>query len=141
MKNVVKIGFELTEKKTGIGMGFESSINKTLAEIIGKERQDKIEGLMNEIVDIIRQGVVEDIEKEFGVSLKNEKEIEEIEEEIEDIDYMNDPKLRELYDEMSDEAKQSIDEFMTRINNCKSKDERALMALKELTKEMERLLK
>ena len=134
MKDVVKIGFELVEKKTGLGMSFETSLSKVLAERIGKERQDKIEGLINEIVDIIRQGVVEDIEKEFGVSLKNEKEIE-------DIDYMNDPKLRELYDEMSDEAKQSIDEFMTRLNNCKSEDERALMALKELTKEMERLLK
>lgn len=137
MRNVITIGFELVEKETGIGMNFETSLSKTLIEIIGKERQDKIEGLINEIVDIIRQGVVEDIEKEFGISLKNEKEIEE----IEDIDYMNDPKLRELYDEMSDEAKQSIDEFMTRVNNCKSKDERALMALQELTKEMERLLK
>ena len=137
MKNIITIGFELVEKETGIGMNFETSLSKVLIERIGKERQDKIEGLMNEIVDIIRQGVVEDIEKEFGISLKNEKEIEE----IEDIDYMNDPKLRELYDEMSDEAKQSIDEFMTRVNNCKSKDERALMALQELTKEMERLLK
>ena len=137
MRNVVTIRFELVEKKTGIGMNFETSLSKVLIERIGKERQDKIEGLINEIVDIIRQGVVEDIEKEFGISLKNEKEIEE----IEDIDYMNDPKLRELYDEMSDEAKQSIDEFMTRVNNCKSKDERALMALQELTKEMERLLK
>lgn len=134
MKNVITIGFELVEEKTGIGMKFESSLSKVLAERIGKERQDKIEGLINEIVDIIRQGVVEDIEKEFGISLKNEKEIE-------DIDYMNDPRLRELYDEMSDEAKQSIDEFMTRLNNCKSNDERALIALKELTKEMERLLK
>ena len=137
MRNVITIGFELVEKETGIGMNFETSLSKVLAERIGKERQDKIEGLINEIVDIIKQGVVEDIEKEFEVYLKNTKN----EKEIEDIDYMNDPKLRELYDEMSDEAKQSIDEFMTRINNCKSKDERALMALQELTKEMERLLK
>ena len=137
MKNIITIGFELVEKETGIGMNFETSLSKVLIERIGKERQDKIEGLMNEIVDIIRQGVVEDIEKEFGVYLKNTKN----EKEIEDIDYMNDPKLRELYDEMSDEAKQNIDEFMTRINNCKSEDERALMALQELTKEMERLLK
>ena len=137
MRDVVTIGFELVEEKTGIGMKFESSISKVLAERIGKERQDKIEGLINEIVDIIRQGVVEDIEKEFGVLLKDKKDKEEIEK----IDYMNDPRLRELYDEMSDEAKQSIDEFMTRLNNCKSNDERALMALKELTKEMERLLK
>ena len=137
MKNIITIGFELVEKETGIGMNFETSLSKVLAERIGKERQDKVEGLVNEIVDIIKQGVVEDIEKEFGVYLKNTKN----EKEIEDIDYMNDPRLRELYDEMSDEAKQSIDEFMTRVNNCKSKDERALMALQELTKEMERLLK
>ena len=137
MRDVVTIRFELVEEKTGLGMNFETSLSKVLIERIGKERENKIKGLMNEIVDIIRQGVVEDIEKEFGISLKNEKEIEE----IEDIDYMNDPKLRELYDEMSDEAKQSIDEFMTRVNNCKSKDERALMALQELTKERERLLK
>ena len=137
MKNVITIGFELVEEKTGIGMEFESSINKTLAEIIGKERQNKIEGLVSEIVDIIRRGVVEDIEKEFGVLLKDTKD----EKEIEDIDYMNDPRLRELYDEMSDGAKQNVDEFMTRINNCKSKDERALVALQELIKEMERLLK
>lgn len=137
MRNVITIGFELVEKETGIGMNFETSLSKVLAERIGKERQDKVEGLVNEIVDIIRKGVVEDIEKEFGVYLKNTKN----EKEIEDIDYMNDPKLRELYDEMSDEAKQNIDEFMTRINNCKSEDERALMALQELTKEMERLLK
>ena len=134
MRNVITIGFELVEKETGIGMNFETSLSKVLAERIGKERQDKVEGLVNEIVDIIKQGVVEDIEKEFGISLKDKKEIE-------DIDYMNDPKLRELYDEMSDEAKQSIDEFMTRINNCKSEDERALVALQELIKEMERLLK
>ena len=134
MRNVITIGFELVEKETGIGMNFETSLSKVLAERIGKERQDKVEGLVNEIVDIIKQGVVEDIEKEFGISLKDKKEIE-------DIDYMNDPKLRELYDEMSDEAKQNIDDFMTRINNCKSEDERALMALQELTKEMERLLK
>ena len=137
MKNVITIGFELVEEKTGIGMEFESSINKTLAERIGKERQNKIEGLVSEIVDIIRRGVVEDIEKEFGVLLKDTKD----EKEIEDIDYMNDPRLRELYDEMSDGAKQNLDEFMTRINNCKSKDERALVALQELIKEMERLLK
>ena len=118
-------------------MGYESSINKTLVEIIGKERQDKIEGLINEIVDTIRQGVVEDIEREFKISLKDTKD----EEEIEEIDYMNDPRLRELYDEMSDGAKQNVDEFMTRINNCKSRDERALVALQELIKEMERLLK
>ena len=134
MKNIITIGFELVEKETGIGMNFETSLSKVLAERIGKKRQDKVEGLVNEIVDIIKQGVVEDIEKEFVISLKDKKEIE-------DIDYMNDPRLRELYDEMSDEAKQSIDEFMTRINNCKSEDERALMALQELTKEMERLLK
>ena len=134
MRNVITIGFELVEKETGIGMNFETSLSKVLAERIGKEKENKITGLVNEIVDIIRQGIVEDIEKEFGISLKDKKEIE-------DIDYMNDPKLRELYDEMSDEAKQSIDEFMTRVNNCKSKDERALMALQELTKEMERLLK
>ena len=134
MRNVITIGFELVEKETGIGMNFETSLSKVLAERIGKEKENKITGLVNEIVDIIRQGIVEDIEKEFGISLKDKKEIE-------DIDYMNDPKLRELYDEMSDEAKQSIDEFMTRINNCKSEDERALMALQELTKEMERLLK
>ena len=134
MRNVITIGFELVEKETGIGMNFETSLSKVLAERIGKEKENKITGLVNEIVDIIRQGIVEDIEKEFGISLKDKKEIE-------DIDYMNDPKLRELYDEMSDEAKQSIDDFMTRINNCKSNDERALMALKELTKEMERLLK
>ena len=73
MRNVVTIRFELVEKKTGIGMNFETSLSKVLIERIGKERQDKIEGLMNEIVDIIRQGVVEDIEKEFGVSLKNTK--------------------------------------------------------------------
>ena len=134
MRNVITIGFELVEKETGIGMNFETSLSKVLAERIGKEKENRITGLVNEIVDIIKQGVVEDIEKEFGISLKDKKEIE-------DIDYMNDPKLRELYDEMSDEAKQSIDEFMTRINNCKSEDERALMALQELTKEMERLLK
>ena len=134
MRNVITIGFELVEKETGIGMNFETSLSKVLAERIGKEKENKITGLVNEIVDIIRQGIVEDIEKEFGISLKDKKEIE-------DIDYMNDPKLRELYDEMSDEAKQSIDEFMTRINNCKSEDERALMALQELTKEVERLLK
>lgn len=134
MRNVVTIGFELVEKETGIGMNFETSLSKVLAERVGKEKENRITGLVNEIVDIIKQGVVEDIEKEFGISLKDKKEIE-------DIDYMNDPKLRELYDEMSDEAKQSIDEFMTRINNCKSEDERALMALQELTKEMERLLK
>ena len=134
MRNVITIGFELVEKETGIGMNFETSLSKVLAERIGKEKENRITGLVNEIVDIIRQGIVEDIEKEFGISLKDKKEIE-------DIDYMNDPKLRELYDEMSDEAKQSIDEFMTRINNCKSEDERALMALQELTKEMERLLK
>ena len=134
MRNVVTIGFELVEKETGIGMNFETSLSKILAERIGKEKENKITGLVNEIVDIIKQGVVEDIEKEFGISLKDKKEIE-------DIDYMNDPRLRELYDEMSDEAKQNIDEFMTRLNNCKSEDERALMALKELTKEMERLLK
>ena len=137
MKNIITIGFELVEKETGIGMNFETSLSKVLAERIGKEKENKITGLVNEIVDIIKQGVVEDIEKEFGVYLKNTKN----EKEIEDIDYMNDPRLRELYDEMSDEAKQSIDEFMTRINNCKSEDERALMALQELTKEMERLLK
>ena len=134
MRNVVTIGFELVEKETEIGMNFETSLSKVLAERVGKEKENRITGLVNEIVDIIKQGVVEDIEKEFGISLKDKKEIE-------DIDYMNDPKLRELYDEMSDEAKQSIDEFMTRINNCKSEDERALMALQELTKEMERLLK
>lgn len=134
MRNVITIGFELVEKETGIGMNFETSLSKVLAERIGKEKENRITGLVNEIVDIIKQGVVEDIEKEFGISLKDKKEIE-------DIDYMNDPRLRELYDEMSDEAKQSIDEFMTRINNCKSEDERALMALQELTKEMERLLK
>ena len=134
MRNVVTIGFELVEKETGIGMNFETSLSKVLAERVGKEKENRITGLVNEIVDIIKQGVVEDIEKEFGISLKDKKEIE-------DIDYMNDPKLRELYDEMSDEAKQSIDEFMTRINNCKSEDERALMALQELTKEMERLSK
>ena len=134
MRNVITIGFELVEKETGIGMNFETSLSKVLAERIGKEKENKITGLVNEIVDIIKQGVVEDIEKEFGISLKDKKEIE-------DIDYMNDPKLRELYDEMSDEAKQSIDEFMTRINNCKSEDERALVALQELIKEMERLLK
>ena len=134
MRNVITIGFELVEKETGIGMNFETSLSKVLAERIGKEKENKITGLVNEIVDIIRQGIVEDIEKEFGISLKDKKEIE-------DIDYMNDPKLRELYDEMSDEAKQSIDEFMTRINNCKSEDERALVALQELIKEMERLLK
>ena len=134
MRNVITIGFELVEKETGIGMNFETSLSKVLAERIGKEKENRVTGLVNEIVDIIKQGVVEDIEKEFGISLKDKKEIE-------DIDYMNDPRLRELYDEMSDEAKQSIDEFMTRINNCKSEDERALMALQELTKEMERLLK
>ena len=134
MRNVITIGFELVEKETGIGMNFETSLSKVLAERIGKEKENKITGLVNEIVDIIRQGIVEDIEKEFGISLKDKKEIE-------DIDYMNDPKLRELYDEMSDEAKLSIDEFMTRINNCKSEDERALVALQELIKEMERLLK
>ena len=134
MRDVVKIGFELVEKETGIGMNFETSLSKVLAERIGKEKENRVTGLVNEIVDIIRQGIVEDIEKEFGISLKDKKEIE-------DIDYMNDPKLRELYDEMSDEAKQNIDEFMTRLNNCKSEDERALMALQELTKEMERLLK
>ena len=137
MKNVVTIGFELIEKETGIGMNFETSLSRVLIERIGKERQDKIEGLINEIVDIIRQGIVEDIEREFRISLKDTKD----EEEIEDIDYMNDPRLRELYDEMSDGAKQNVDEFMTRINNCKSKDERALVALQELIKEMERLLK
>lgn len=134
MRNVITIGFELVEKETGIGMNFETSLSKVLAERIGKEKENRITGLVNEIVDIIKQGVVEDIEKEFGISLKDKKEIE-------DIDYMNDPRLRELYDEMSDEAKQNIDEFMTRLNNCKSEDERALMALQELTKEMERLLK
>ena len=137
MKNVVTIGFELIEKETGIGMNFETSLSRVLIERIGKERQDKIESLINEIVDIIRQGIVEDIEREFRISLKDTKD----EEEIEDIDYMNDPRLRELYDEMSDGAKQNVDEFMTRINNCKSKDERALVALQELIKEMERLLK
>lgn len=137
MRNVITIGFELVEKETGIGMNFETSLSKVLIERIGKERQDKIEGLMNEIVDIIKEGVIEDIEREFRISLKDTKE----EEEIEEIDYMNDPRLRELYDEMSDGAKQNVDEFMTRINNCKSKDERALVALQELIKEMERLLK
>lgn len=137
MKNVITIGFELVEKETGIGMNFETSLSRVLIERIGEERQDKIEGLINEIVDIIRQGIVEDIEKEFRISLKDTKD----EEEIEEIDYMNDPRLRELYDEMSDGAKQNVDEFMTRINNCKSKDERALVALQELIKEMERLLK
>ena len=137
MKNVIRIGFELVEKETGIGMNFETSLSRVLIERIGKERQDKIEGLINEIVDIIRQGIVEDIEKEFRISLKDTKD----EEEIEEIDYMNDPRLIELYDEMSDGAKQNVDEFMTRINNCKSKDERALVALQELIKEMERLLK
>ena len=137
MKNVITIGFELVEEKTGIGMNFETSLSKVLIERIGKERENRVTGLVNEIVDIIRRGVVEDIEKEFGVLLKDTKD----EKKIEDIDYMNDPKLRELYDEISDEDKQSIDEFMTRINNCKSEDEKALIALNELTKEMKRLLK
>ena len=103
MKDIIRIGMEIEEKKDSLYVEFEFNTHKVLDEILNEKEMDELKDLTGKITKIINEGIRRNVEG----TLREEEELSEKEMIKEAIDKTS----NELYEKLSEEDKKKADEF------------------------------
>lgn len=127
MKDIIRIGMEIEEKKDSLYVEFEFNTHKVLDEILNEKEMDELKDLTGKITKIINEGIRRNVEGTLGEEELSEKEM--IKEAI-------DKTSNELYEKLSEEDKKKADEFNKELEKCDSIEEAILLAIKAIKDEI-----
>lgn len=128
MKDIIRIGMEIEEKKDSLYVEFEFNTHKILDEILNEKEMDELKDLTGKITKIINEGIRRNVEG----TLREEEELSEKEMIKEAIDKTS----NELYEKLSEEDKKKADEFNKELEKCDSIEEAILLAIKAIKDEI-----
>ena len=131
MKDIIRIGMEIEEKKDSLYVEFEFNTHKVLDEILNEKEMDELKDLTGKITKIINEGIRRNVEG----TLREEEEVEELSEK-EMIKEAIDKTSNELYEKLSEEDKKKADEFNKELEKCDSIEEAILLAIKAIKDEI-----
>ena len=77
MKDIIRIGMEIEEKKDSLYVEFEFNTHKVLDEILNEKEMDELKDLTGKITKIINEGIRRNVE---GTLREEEEEEEELSE-------------------------------------------------------------
>lgn len=129
MKDIIRIGMNIEEKKDSLYVEFEFNTHKVLDEILNEKEMDELKDLTGKITKIINEGIRRNVE---GTLREEEKELSEKEMIKEAIDKTS----NELYEKLSEEDKKKADEFNKELEKCDSIEEAILLAIKAIKDEI-----
>lgn len=129
MKDIIRIGMEIEEKKDSLYVEFEFNTHKVLDEILNEKEMDELKDLTGKITKIINEGIRRNVE---GTLREEEEELSEKEMIKEAIDKTS----NELYEKLSEEDKKKADEFNKKLEKCDSIEEAILLAIKAIKDEI-----
>ena len=129
MKDIIRIGMEIEEKKDSLYVEFEFNTHKILDEILNEKEMDELKDLTGKITKIINEGIRRNVE---GTLREEEEELSEKEMIKEAIDKTS----NELYEKLSEEDKKKADEFNKELEKCDSIEEAILLAIKAIKDEI-----
>lgn len=127
MKDIIRIGMEIEEKKDSLYVEFEFNTHKVLDEILNEKEMDELKDLTGKITKIINEGIRRNVEGTLEEEELSEKEM--IKEAI-------DKTSNELYEKLSEEDKKKADEFNKELEKCDSIEEAILLAIKAIKDEI-----
>lgn len=130
MKDIIRIGMEIEEKKDSLYVEFEFNTHKVLDEILNEKEMDELKDLTGKITKIINEGIRRNVEG----TLREEEEEELSEKEM--IKEAIDKTSNELYEKLSEEDKKKADEFNKELEKCDSIEEAILLAIKAIKDEL-----
>lgn len=130
MKDIIRIGMEIEEKKDSLYVEFEFNTHKVLDEILNEKEMDELKDLTGKITKIINEGIRRNVEG----TLREEEEEELSEKEM--IKEAIDKTSNELYEKLSEEDKKKADEFNKELEKCDSIEEAILLAIKAIKDEI-----
>lgn len=128
MKDIIRIGMNIEEKKDSLYVEFEFNTHKVLDEILNEKEMDELKDLTGKITKIINEGIRRNVEG----TLREEEELSEKEMIKEAIDKTS----NELYEKLSEEDKKKADEFNKELEKCDSIEEAILLAIKAIKDEI-----
>ena len=128
MKDIIRIGMKIEEKKDSLYVEFEFNTHKILDEILNEKEMDELKDLTGKITKIINEGIRRNVEG----TLREEEELSEKEMIKEAIDKTS----NELYEKLSEEDKKKADEFNKELEKCDSIEEAILLAIKAIKDEI-----
>ena len=128
MKDIIRIGMEIEEKKDSLYVEFEFNTHKVLDEILNEKEMDELKDLTGKITKIINEGIRRNVEG----TLREEEELSEKEMIKEAIDKTS----NELYERLSEEDKKKVDELNKELEKCDSIEEAILLAIKAIKDEL-----
>ena len=129
MKDIIRIGMEIEEKKDSLYVEFEFNTHKVLDEILNEKEMDELKDLTGKITKIINEGIRRNVE---GTLREEEEELSEKEMIKEAIDKTS----NEWYEKLSEEDKKKADEFNKELEKCDSIEEAILLAIKAIKDEI-----
>lgn len=128
MKDIIRIGMEIEEKKDSLYVEFEFNTHKVLDEILNEKEMDELKDLTGKITKIINEGIRRNVEGTLReAEIPSEKEM---------IKEALDKTSKKLYEKMSDEDKKKADEFEKELEKCESIEEAIALAIKALEDEI-----
>lgn len=127
MKDIIRIGMEVEDKKDSLCVEFEFSIHKVLDEILNEKEMEELENLTGKITKIINEGIRRNVEGTLKEEELSERKM---------IKEALDKTSSELYEKLSEEDKKKADEFNKELEKCDSIEEAILLAIKALKDEL-----
>ena len=129
MKDIIRIGMEIEEKKDSLYVEFEFNTHKVLDEILNEKEMDELKDLTGKITKIINEGIRRKVEGTLREEEEKNKKKEMIKEAI-------DKTSNELYEKLSEEDKKKADEFNKELEKCDTIEEAILLAIKAIKDEI-----
>lgn len=127
MKDIIRIGMEVEDKKDSLCVEFEFSTHKVLDEILNEKEMEELKDLTGKITKIINEGIRRNVEGTLKEEELSEKEM---------IKEALDKTSSELYEKLSEEDKKKADEFNKELEKCDSIEEAILLAIKAIKDEI-----
>lgn len=127
MKDIIRIGMEIEEKKDSLYVEFEFNTHKVLDEILNEKEMDELKDLTGKITKIINEGIRRNVEGTLEEEELSEKEM--IKEAV-------NKTSNELYEKLSEEDKKKVDELNKELEKCDSIEEAILLAIKAIKDEL-----
>lgn len=127
MKDIIRIGMEIEEKKDSLYVEFEFNTHKVLDEILNEKEMDELKDLTGKITKIINEGIRRNVEGTLEEEELSEKEM--IKEAV-------NKTSNELYEKLSEEDKKKVDELNKELEKCDSIEKAILLAIKAIKDEL-----
>lgn len=127
MKDIIRIGMEVEDKKDSLCVEFEFSTHKILDEILNEKEMEELKDLTGKITKIINEGIRRNVEGTLKEEELSEREM---------IKEALDKTSSELYEKLSEEDKKKADEFNKELEKCDSIEEAILLAIKAIKDEL-----